>query len=134
MSVLLAGAGCLAFIGMLTLAGLVVADWREVRYERATPLGQVAMAIDHGDRLHYVVHLAVGRLTDVTPWTTWYAEDQYNRAIRHAKTERQIALVTTDRPATLRQRVLDTLGVINSGFNWADDAGRWAVKRAASSA
>lgn len=134
LSVLLAGATCLALIGMLTFIGLFVADWREVRHQRPTIVGQVMTVLDHGDRLHYVVHLTLGRLADLNPYTEAFAEDQYDRAVRHARTERQVALVTTDRPSTFRQRVLDTLGIVGSGFNWAGTAGRWAVSRAAPSA
>ena len=106
------------------MIGLVVADWREVRSQRGTLLGQVATAIDHGDHLHYVVHLTLGRVDDSTPFTEAFAEDQNDRAIRYARTPRQIALVTTDRPATLGEHVLDALGIVDSGVNWAHITGR----------
>src|SRR5437763_429632 len=103
-------------------------DWREIRYVRHGGLGQVAAAIDHGDHLHYVVHLAIGRAADLTPWTRKLADDQYLRAAQHVRTGRQEALVTTERPTTLKARVLDALGILDSGIHWGDIAANWAVR------
>jgi hypothetical protein len=132
LSVLLAGMTVLALVGMLTLVGLVIADWREFRHEQPTLIRQVADAVNRGDHLHYVVHLVQGRVADLCPCTRWYAEDQYARAVSHVRTERQRELVTTERPTTPMARVIDALGILDSGLHWADAAGTWTVKRTVS--
>jgi hypothetical protein len=59
------------------------------------------------ERLHYGLHLVAGRVLSLTPWTEGLAEDQYYRATYHAHTPRQRALVTTDRPDDLPERIED---------------------------
>jgi len=126
---LLAGIACVALIGMVTLAGLVLADWREARSERSTLLSQLAYAVDRGDHLHYVVHLGLGRLADLCPCTRVLAEDQYVRALQHVRTERQEALVTSQRPQSPRALVGDAFEILDSGLRWADIATGWVASR-----
>jgi len=97
-------------IGLVTLVGLVAADWREARYERS-------------------VHLGFGRIADICPCTRRLAEDQYARALWHVRTERQEELVTSQRPRSPRARVDDTVEIVGSGFRWADTATGWAASR-----
>jgi hypothetical protein len=129
-SVLLAGLAGMALLGMVTLGGLLVADWREARHERGRLLAQVAHALDRGDRLHYVMHLVIGRVADLCPCTRGFAEDQYARALYHARTARQEALVTTERPTSTGDVLVDAVGMLGSGIRWTFTASAWLVGRA----
>jgi len=126
---LLTGLACVILIGLVMLVGLVAADWREARSERSTFLTQLAYAVDRGDHLHYVVHLGLGRIADLCPCTRRLADDQYVRALWHVRTERQEALVTSQRPMSPRAFVDDTVEIMGSGFRWADTATAWVASR-----
>jgi hypothetical protein len=69
----------------------------------------------HNDRVHYGGHLLAGRLFSLSPWTAQLAETQYAKGLYHARTPRQVALLTTTRPADLRARLRET-PVLVSGF------------------
>jgi len=75
------------------------------------------------------VHLGLGRLADLCPCTRGLAEDQYVRALQHVRTERQEALVTSQRPQAPRALVGDTVEILGSGFRWADTATGWVASR-----
>ncbi len=115
----------------VTFASLLFADWVEARYRQPTLARQIWYAFDRGHRLHYVGHLAAGRLADLCGCAPRFAEDQYNRATWHARTGRQLALVTVERPARVEDFPSDTLGIANSSARWAHAAVGWLADRAA---
>src|SRR5687768_12231471 len=91
---------------VVLVACLIVADWAEkARYRRAGLPAQIDWAIEHGDRLHYVGHILLGRIFDLCPCTDGLADDQYDRAASHAWTVQHRALVTHERPHTLQARL-----------------------------
>jgi hypothetical protein len=114
----------------LVLGSLVFADWTESRHWSDSVLHQLELAIEHGDRLHYVGHLALGRLFDLSPGMAQLAADQYQRAAAHATTARQRALVTSERPQTLETLVSDVGGITVSGWRWAQRGATWLLERA----
>ncbi|MFN8556343.1 MAG: hypothetical protein U0531_02985 [Dehalococcoidia bacterium] len=63
------------------------------------------------ERLHFGIHLAAGRTLGVAPWTRDAADTQYAKALAHAHTSRQRALVTADRPRTPVAALKDSLRV-----------------------
>jgi hypothetical protein len=115
----------------LVLGSLVFADWTESRHWSDSVPHQIELAIEHGDRLHYVGHLALGRLFDLGPGMEHLAIEQYWRAEAHATTERQLALVTSARPQTLETQVSDVGGITASGFRWAQRGTIWLLDRTA---
>src|SRR4051812_15947096 len=72
-----------------------------------TGLSRAALQIGHDDRVHYVGHLLAGRLLSLCPCGAPLAERQYARGMYHAHTPRQKALLTTARPATVRELLLE---------------------------
>ncbi|MCC6176364.1 MAG: hypothetical protein IT305_13745 [Chloroflexi bacterium] len=117
-------------LGLLTvLSSLLAADWVETRNPRESLPQQIAYAFDRGDRLHYVVHLAAGRAADLCACAPEFAQDQYRRAAYHARTDRQLALVTSERPTVLTAWVADTAGVLESGARWTGLAAGWVAER-----
>jgi hypothetical protein len=68
-------------------------------------LADTALGVAHNDRVHYVGHLVAGRLLSLCACTQQAAQAQYARGMYHARTPRQAALLTTDRPTSLRAQV-----------------------------
>jgi hypothetical protein len=68
-------------------------------------LARVALQVGHDDQVHYVGHLVAGRVLSLCSCTATLAERQYARGVYHARTPRQLALLTTARPTTLDQRL-----------------------------
>ena len=130
-SPLLAGPALLAALGAATLVGLLAADVVEARAPGVSLAARVAQAADRGDRLHYVVHLVLGRVLDQCTCTVSLANDQSRRAVAHARTGRQAALVTTERPTAFGARIADAVGILGSGVGWASSAGAWLFGRIA---
>jgi hypothetical protein len=119
----------LSAVPAVVFGSLVFADWTEARYWTDGVPRQVKMAIDHGDRLHFVGHLAVGRLFDLCRCAEEIAADQYHRANAHATTARQRALVTSDRPQRFEEAVSDIGGILVSGLRWAQRGSTWVLMR-----
>jgi lysophospholipase L1-like esterase len=113
---------------VVLVACLIVADWAEEgRYRRAGFPAQVGWVIEHGDRLHYVGHLLLGRVLDLCPCTDELAADQYDGADAHARTVRQRALVTDERPHT-PQAVLSDFGeILTGGLRWGKQGVTWLL-------
>ena len=124
--------GLVLVVVVVTLASLVVADWAEAQDRKSGLLPQLVYALDGGDHLHYVVHLVLGRVLDLCPGTRSLAEEQYRRAMAHARTGHQLALVTSQQPTTLRQRVADAAGMLGSGVRWGARGATWLVSSVAS--
>jgi hypothetical protein len=69
----------------------------------ATPrLAQATLNVAHDDQVHYVGHLVAGRLFSLCTCTLRLADEQYTRGLYHARTPRQVALLTTERSASAR--------------------------------
>jgi hypothetical protein len=66
-----------------------------------------ALSLAHDNQVHYVGHLLAGRLFSLCPCTTRLADDQYARGLYHAETPRQEALLTSQRPTSLRAHVAE---------------------------
>jgi len=79
----------LAAIGLLTLFAVF-----------ALPATRVALDVAHNDRVHYVSHLVAGQVLSLCPCTANLAQSQLTKGMYHARTPRQVALLT-DRPGTL---------------------------------
>lgn len=93
---------CVARYGVTSLlAVLVVATV-------TPPLRTFALQVAHDDQVHYVGHLFAGRVLSLSPYTVHLAEDQYSRGLYHARTPRQVALLTTARPTGVRARLAET--------------------------
>lgn len=73
----------------------------------APRLAATAVSLAHNDQLHYGGHLVAGRILALSPYTSQLAETQYARGMYHARTPRQVALLTTDRPTSLRARLAE---------------------------
>jgi lysophospholipase L1-like esterase len=113
---------------VVLVACLIVADWAEEgRYRRPGLPAQVGWVIEHGDRLHYVGHLLLGRVLDLCPCTVELASDQYERADAHARTVRQRALVTYERPHTPRAVLSDFGEIVTDGLRWGKQGVTWLV-------
>jgi hypothetical protein len=85
----------LAVVGGITLVSLL-------------PLVRdVALQAAHDDQVHYAGHLFAGRLLSLCPCGAQLAEVQYARAMYHAHTPRQRALLTTQRPTSARARLAE---------------------------
>jgi hypothetical protein len=113
----------------VVLGCLIFADWTEARHWDNRLPQQVGDAIEYGDHLHFVSHLVLGRLLSLTPWTKAVAADQYDRASAHATTARQRALVTSDRPQSPSDALLDLVGIIASGLRWGQRGAAWLLVR-----
>jgi hypothetical protein len=75
----------------------------------ATPrLAQATLDIAHDDQVHYVGHLVAGRLFSLCPCTLRLADEQYTRGLYHARTPKQVALLTTERSASPRAAFAET--------------------------
>jgi hypothetical protein len=120
-------------VPVMVVVGLILADWTEVRHRAPDPLTGVALAIDHGDRLHYVGHLVLGRALDLCACADDLAAEQYERAAWHVRTARQLALITSGRPQAPVEWAEDGAGAIASGVRWGERGSLWVVKRLARS-
>lgn len=84
----------------LLLVGLIA-----IALAWATPrLVAGALTLAHDDQLHYGGHLIAGRILSLCPCTAQLAEVQYFKGMSHARTPRQAALLTTQRPSSMRSR------------------------------
>ncbi len=87
----------------LLLIGLAVAVLLSV-----TPsVAAAALSLAHNDQVHYGGHLIAGRFLSLCPCTARLAETQYVRGTYHARTPKQLALLTTQRPASVRARLAE---------------------------
>ena|SRR5437870_1595421 len=73
-------------VGSVALGGLAPHLWG------------VAVRVARTDQVHYGGHLVAGRLLSLWPGAAEMAENQYARGLYHARTPRQAALLTTQRP------------------------------------
>ena len=115
----------------LVLFSLIVSDWIEVRHRASAPVTGVMLTIDRGDRLHYVGHLMLGRVLDLCACAGELAADQYDRAAWHARTARQLALVTSGRPQAPAEWAADGAEAIASGARWGQRGSLWLLERIA---
>ena len=124
-------ASTLGLVPTLVVSSLMVADSLEVRHRAPDLLAGVVLTIDRGDRLHFVGHLVLGRTLDLCACADHVAADQYERATWHARTARQLALVTSARPQAPTEWVADGAGAIVSGARWGQRGSLWLVGRLA---
>jgi hypothetical protein len=74
-------------VGAVALGGLAPQVWG------------LAVRVARTDEVHYGGHLVAGRLLSLWPGGADMAENQYARGLYHARTPRQAALLTTQRPS-----------------------------------
>ena len=67
----------------------------------------MAVRMARTDEVHYGGHLLAGRLFSLWPGTAELAEEQYARGLYHARTARQTALLTTQRPSGARAHLAE---------------------------
>jgi len=89
------GLAGLALVGVVALGGLAPHMW------------DLAMRVAHDDQVHYGGHLVAGRLLSLWPGAADLAENQYARGLYHARTPRQTALLTTQRPTGARAHLAE---------------------------
>jgi len=70
------------------------------------------------DAVHYGVHLVAGRTLSLCPCTRDLAAEQYEKAMWHARTPHQWALLTIDRPRTPWEAITDALQLSASSLRW----------------
>jgi hypothetical protein len=70
-------------------------------------MGSLALRVAHTDEVHYGGHLVAGRLFSLLPGGAELAENQYARGLYHARTARQTALLTTQRPTGARAHLAE---------------------------
>jgi hypothetical protein len=85
--VLKTGLAGLVLVGAVALGGLAPQMWG------------MALRVARTDEVHYGGHLVAGRLFSLWPGGADMAEEQYTRGLYHARTPRQAALLTTQRPS-----------------------------------
>lgn len=74
----------------------------------ATPrAASSALSLAHNDQVHYGGHLVAGRVLSLCPFTAQLAETQYLRGTYHARTPAQLALLTSQRPQSMRARLAE---------------------------
>ncbi|MBV8720177.1 MAG: hypothetical protein JOZ65_34345 [Chloroflexi bacterium] len=98
-----ASATIICAVPRLLLIGLAMAAvlW-------ATPrLASNALSLAHDDQVHYGGHLVAGRILSMCPCTAQLAEAQYVRGTYHARTPTQLALLTSQRPRSMRARLAE---------------------------
>jgi hypothetical protein len=103
---------------VVPLAGLALADFQDEAVSGLGFRGRAQAVLDNGDRTHYAIHLALGRVLDLCPCTQDLADTQYWRARFHARTQYELQLVTRDRPATPIERVADAADIVSGGVRW----------------
>ena len=82
----------------LATVGLV---WATPRFAGA------AVGVARNDAVHYGGHLLAGRILSLCPCTMQLAETQYVKGMYHARSPRQAALLTSQRPTSLRGRIAE---------------------------
>jgi hypothetical protein len=74
----------------------------------ATPrFADGAIGLARNNDVHYVGHLLAGRIFSLCPCTLRLAETHYVKGMYHARTPRQAALLTSQRPTSLRARIAE---------------------------
>jgi hypothetical protein len=71
-----------------------------------------ALTLVHDDQVHYAGHLLAGRILSLWPWTAQQAEVQYAKGLYHARTPRQVALLTSQRPVSMRARLAEAPALV----------------------
>jgi hypothetical protein len=79
-----------------------------------TGISRAALQVRHDDQVHYFGHLLAGRVVSLWPGGAALAEQQYARGMYHAHTPRRKALLTTARPRTWRERLLEALELVTA--------------------
>jgi len=103
---------------LVPLSGLALADFLDESVSGLGFMGRARAVLDNGDRTHYAIHLALGRVLDLCPCTQDLADTQYWRAHFHARTPHELQLVTQARPATPVERVADAADLVSGGMRW----------------
>jgi len=85
----------LVLVGVLAVGSLVPQVWG------------LAVRVARTDEVHYGGHLVAGRLLSLWPGGAELAENQYARGLYHARTARQTALLTTQRPTDARAHLAE---------------------------
>ena len=117
--------GALIVLGLASLLTLAYADFTISANGSADTGERIQWTIDHGDHLHYAVHLMAGRVLDLCPCTRRAADAQYYYAKFHAVTPHQQAVLKSSRPGGLGGLPAYIAGPFQVGFDWLGDAGSW---------
>lgn len=115
----------LAGLAIASLALLTYADYTIAANGSTDPGDRLQWTIDHGDHLHYAVHLMAGRVFDLCPCTRRAADAQYYYAKFHAITPRQQAVLRSSRPGGLAGLGQYVVGPFQVGFDWIGDGISW---------
>jgi hypothetical protein len=114
-------------LSLMTLAGLLAVGLFGSARAAVAPVedflpAPVLAVLQTNDQLHYGVHLMLGRALGLCPCTRSLAAAQYSKATWHARTPRQMALVTSARPHTVESAVRDLIQIGAAGVRHVADA------------
>jgi hypothetical protein len=76
----------------------------------APRLTDAALTVAHNDRVHYVTHLVAGQAFSLCPCTQALAQTQITKGLYHARTPRQVKLLTTSPRHVVRAAVRRLVG------------------------
>ena len=113
--------GLLVAVSLVVLAAAELAEPED--HWAGSFMHRVELKIREHEKLHYGIHLTLGRALAVCPCTQRWSASQYHKAAFHAHTPRQTALVTTERPnlTSVRSILRDTIRLAAGGVKWAGD-------------
>jgi plastocyanin len=121
----LAVCGLAAVLVALSLGLLAAADYTGQAGGIPTSGARLRWTIDHGDHLHFAVHVAAGRVLDLCPCTRRAAAMQYYRASFHATTPAQKALLKNLQPHTPGELVAYAAAPFVVGAEWVGAGVSW---------
>jgi plastocyanin len=117
--------GLAAFLVLFGLALLGLADFSMAGNGSPEVRARAQWAWEHGDHLHYAVHILQGRALDLCPCTRRAADAQYYYAHFHAVTPHQAAVVSNIRPNNPAQWVAYAVGPPRVVLDWVGDGISW---------
>jgi plastocyanin len=115
----------LGLFGVLSLGLLAYSDFAMAANGSSDARARAQWVWDHGDHLHFAVHVIQARLLDICPCTRRAADAQYYYAHFHALTPRQQAIAANHRPTNLSQWVDYVTSPFIVGLEWAGDGIAW---------
>jgi hypothetical protein len=117
LGLLLAAAVALVLFAGIATVALAVPAVHTVVLQR-TARYPALVAFQSENAVHYGAHLLAGRTLGLCPCTRGLAALQYSKAVWHARTPHQRALVTTKRPHTAWGMVSDAIQLAIGGLRW----------------
>ena len=104
---------------------LFFADFQVAGTSGPSALERARWVVNHGDHVHYAVHVATGRILSLCPCTRRAAATQYYRAHFHALTPHQRALLDSSNPRTPGQWLGYFVAPVQVGVEWIGDGVAW---------